>query len=129
MSLRGLQFLCLLSAGSLFALTGLRQFFVEPLATGLSNSLWFAIQVLPLLLVIPGMLRLKARSFLLAGLAAMLYFSHGVLLAVAPEHRALGFWEVGFALALVMTTAFAVRHLNRAGALSEPDDSQPDDDR
>jgi len=112
MSIRGLQFLCLLCAGSLFALTGLRQFFIEPLATGSSNLIWFLIQVLPILLVVPGMLRLKARSYLLAALAAMLYFSHGVLLSVSPERQILGFWEVGFALTMVLSATFAVRYLN-----------------
>ena len=37
MNLQGLQFLTLLAAGSLFALTGLRQFFVEPLASPVPN--------------------------------------------------------------------------------------------
>jgi uncharacterized membrane protein len=109
---RGLQLLSLLSAGSIFALTGLRQFFIEPLANPFPNFIWFVIQVLPILLVIPGMLRQKARSFLLAALAAMLYFSHGVLLAVSAELRSLGLWEVGFAVALVATATFAVRLLN-----------------
>ena len=104
---RGLQFLTLLAAGSLFALTGLRQFFVEPLANPLPNTLWFLIQVTP------GVLAMKARSFLLASLAAMLYFCHGVLLTVAEEDQALGFWEVGFALALVLVASFAVREIRR----------------
>ena len=43
MNLRGLQFLVLFSIGSLFALTGLRQFFVEPLASTGSNLIWFVI--------------------------------------------------------------------------------------
>ena len=113
MNPRGLQFLTLLAAGSLFALTGLRQFFVEPLANPLPNTLWFLIQVTPLLLVLPGVLAMKARSFLLASLAAMLYFCHGVLLTVAEEDQALGFWEVGFALALVLVASFAVREIRR----------------
>jgi len=116
MNLRGLQFLCLLSAGSLFALTGLRQFFLQPLANPLPNALWFLIQVLPVLLVLPGVLSLKPRSFLLAALAAMLYFSHGVLISVAPDQRSLGLWEVGFALALILSASFAVRHLRQADA-------------
>lgn len=126
MNLRGLQFLCLLWIGSLFALTGLRQFFVEPLASSGSNLIWFAIQVLPLLLIVPGVMRLVPRSFLLASLAAMLYFCHGVLQAVDPDDRLLGLWEVGFSLALVLTASFAVRHLRmaeaQAGADSDPDD-------
>ena len=116
MNLRGLQLLTLLAMGSLFALTGLRQFFVEPLASSSSNLIWFGIQVLPLLLVLPGVLSLKPRSYLFAILAAMLYFCHGVLQAVSVEDRVLGLWEVGFSLALVLTASFALRHLRMAAA-------------
>jgi uncharacterized membrane protein len=123
MNLRGLQFLTLFCIGSLFGLTGLRQFFVEPLASSSSNLIWFGIQVLPLLLVLPGVLRLTPRSYLLAILAAMLYFCHGVLQAVSVEDRLLGLWEVGFSLALVLTASFALRHLRMAAAeLSDADD-------
>jgi len=113
-NLRGLQFLCLFCLGSLFALTGLKQFFIEPLASAPSNLLWFLVQVLPLLAVTPGVLRLKARSFLLAALAAMLYFSHGVMEATTADMRVYGLWEVGFAMGLVLTASFALRHLRLA---------------
>ena len=112
--MRGLQFLTLLAAGSLFALTGLRQFFVEPLDDPLSNLIWFVIQSLPILLVIPGLLQLQARSFLLAALGGMLYFSHGVLLTVTPERMSLGLWEVGIALAYILIATFTLRAINRA---------------
>jgi uncharacterized membrane protein len=126
MNLRGLQFLCLLGIGSLFALTGLRQFFVEPLETTSSNLIWFTIQVLPLLLVLPGVLGLKPRSYLLAALAAMLYFCHGVLQAVSIEDRVLGLWEVGFSLALILTASFALRHLRMA--LPEAEQEEKDEE-
>lgn len=116
MNLRGLLFLTLLAIGSLFALTGLRQFFVEPLASSTSNLIWFGIQVLPLLLVLPGVIRLAPRSYLFAILAAMLYFCHGVLQAVSVEDRVLGLWEVGFSLALVLSASFSLRHLRMAVA-------------
>ena len=123
MNLRGLQFLTLFCIGSLFALTGLRQFIVEPLASANTNLIWFGIQVLPLLLVLPGVLRLTPRSYLFAILAAMLYFCHGVLQAVSVEDRLIGLWEVGFSLALVLTASFALRHLRMAAAeLSDADD-------
>ena len=127
MSLRGLQFLCLLWIGSLFALTGLRQFFVEPLASTTSNLIWFTIQVLPLLLVLPGILTLKPRTYLLATLVAMLYFCHGVLQAVSVEDRLLGLWEVGFSLALVLTGAFGLRHLRMALSGQENESGSPGD--
>ena len=116
MNLRAIQFLCLLAIGSLFALTGLRQFFMEPLENPLPNSVWFFIQVLPLLAVLPGILKQSARSYLLAALAAMLYFCHGVLVTVTAGMRTFGFWEVGFSLALVLFASFAVRHLRTAAA-------------
>lgn len=109
--MRGLQFLCLLWAGSLFALTGLRQYFVEPLDGTVSNSIWFLIQVLPLLLVLPGILRASHRGFFYAALAASLYFIHGTLEAVSADQRAMAFWEVGFAVALVATASLAMRRL------------------
>ena len=127
MNLRGLQFLVLFSIGSLFALTGLRQFFVEPLASTSSNVIWFIVQVLPLLLVLPGVLRLSPRSYLFAILAAMLYFCHGVLQAVSIDDRTIGLWEVGFSLALVLTASFALRHLRMAGAELGQEDDAPED--
>jgi uncharacterized membrane protein len=134
MNLRGLQFLTLLAIGSLFALTGLRQFFVEPLASESSNLIWFGIQVLPLLLVLPGVLRLTPRSYLFAILAAMLYFCHGVLQTVSLEDRVMGLWEVAFSLALVLTASFALRHLRMAaaeaeGSLAVADDSESPPDQ
>ena len=95
--------------GSLFALTGLRQFFVEPLADATSNAIWFGLQIAPLLAVLPGVLRLKHRSCFLAALVATLYFVHGVLLVVDADSATMGFWEVGFSLVLVFTATHLAR--------------------
>jgi len=122
MRLAGYQFLSYLGIGSLFAMTGLRQFFVEPLANPMPNTIWFVLQVTPLLLVLPGILRGRPRSFMLCALVAMLYFCHGVLLAVGEAHRALGLWEVGISIALIAITSLAVRHLWRPGAASDLQD-------
>jgi len=110
-----LLFFCLGMIGSLFALTGLRQFFVEPLATTTSNVIWFLLQVSPLLAVIPGMLRYNYRACFLAILVAALYFVHGVLLAVGEPMRTLGLWEVGFALLLILGSTYLVRGIRAAG--------------
>ena len=107
---KSLQFLCLLTLGSLFALTGLRQFFIEPLASSSSNVIWFILQVAPLLAVVPGIVRGKYLSYVLTALFSMLYFVHGVLAAAAPASRTFGFWEVGFAVALTAAAAFAAKH-------------------
>lgn len=112
--MKGFQFLCLLLMGSLLAVTGLRQYFVEPLDTAFSNTLWFAIQILPLIAVLPGVLRGTSRGYFYATLAAALYFIHGVLEAVAPDQRALALWETGFAVALILSASLAMRHLARA---------------
>lgn len=110
--MKGHQLLALLLIGSLFALTGLRQFFVQPLATPLANVSWFVIQVAPLLAILPGVLRATGRGFFYAILAAMLYFIHGVMEAATPELRALALWEIGFATGLVAVGAYAMRRLN-----------------
>jgi uncharacterized membrane protein len=112
--MKGLQFLCFLMIGSLFAITGLRQFFVQPLETGWVNALWFGIQVLPLLVVLPGVLLGTARGYFFAALAACLYFIHGTMQAATPDMRALALWEVGFAVALVAAASLAMRRLSRA---------------
>jgi uncharacterized membrane protein len=114
--MKGLQFLSLLMIGSLFAITGLRQFFVEPLASTLPNLIWFGVQVAPLLMVLPGMLGLQPRNHFFGVLAAMLYFVHGVMEVSTPDLRVMALWEIGFACGLVTTATLTMRRLNRAPA-------------
>jgi len=117
MSLPGLQFLCLLALGSLFAVTGMRQFFVEPLeTTALWNGLWFFAQVLPLLLVLPGVLSRNSRSLMWASLVSLLYLMHGVMAAADPATRQLGLGEMVAAVALLATSLLLVRRLPGVGA-------------
>lgn len=107
--LRALQFFSLLMVGSLFALTGLRQFFIYPLEDSSTNLVWFIVQVLPLLLVLPGLLRQKSRGFFFTAMVSTLYFVHGVLLAVDPDDRMLGLFEVCFAITLLSMSTYAVK--------------------
>lgn len=107
--LKVLMFICLLMLGSLFALTGLRQFFVEPLASRSSNIIWFLLQIAPLAAVLPGMLRLKYRSYFLGILFVSLYFVHGVLLSSAGNLRTLGLWEVAFSLLFIFAATYVVK--------------------
>jgi uncharacterized membrane protein len=109
--MKGLQFLALVMIGSLFAITGLRQFFVEPLEGAIANALWFLVQVAPLLLVLPGVLRGSHRGYFFAILAAFLYFIHGTMEAGTADQRALALWETGFAVALVAVSSLAMRRL------------------
>lgn len=114
--MRGFQFLCLLLIGSLFAVTGLRQFFVEPLASPMSNTLWFVFQVAPLLVVLPGLLRGGHRGYFYTVLVAALYFIHGTVEAATADQRTLALWEVGFAVALIACATLAMRRLGRISA-------------
>ncbi len=109
--MKGLQLISLLLIGSIFALTGLRQFFVSPLQGAVLNLLWFLAQVLPLLFLLPGILRLRARAYFFAAMVSMLYFIHGILLTIMPDSRAMGLWEVGLAMLLVLVGSIGTRQL------------------
>lgn len=116
MSLPGLQFLCLLALGSLFAVTGLRQFFVQPLEAGpLWNGLWFAVQVLPLLVLLPGVLGRRSRVLMWASLVSLLYLVHGVMAAADPATRQLGLGEMVAAVGLLAASLVMVRRLPGGG--------------
>ncbi len=114
--MRGWLFIALLLAGSLFALTGLRQFFIEPLATTIPNVIWFVVQVLPLLVVLPGFLKLSTRSAFYMILAAMLYFIHGILEAATPEHRLFAGVEIAVSVGLICIATWMLRRLRERDA-------------
>lgn len=112
-AVRGYLFLTFLCIGSLFALVGLKQFFMQPLDNSTSNGIWFLLQVLPLLLLIPGLLRVgpgRGRlAFFFCAMAGMLYFIHGVWSAVTPELRTWALWETAFALGLTALGSLGTR--------------------
>ena len=101
---------------ALIALTAYHQLSVAPLASAASNAIWLTLQILPLILVLPGLVRLGTRSYFFAIIAAMLYFVHGVLLAVEPRLELLGLIETGLSVLLIATASFAVRALRHAEA-------------
>lgn len=107
--MRGWLFIALLLIGSLFALTGLRQFFIEPLATVPSNVVWFILQVSPLLIILPGLISLSTRSAFYTILVALLYFIHGVLVAATEPLRWFGVIEILVACALVADATWLLR--------------------
>ncbi len=115
----GLQFLALLCIGSLFALTGLRQFFIDPLPAANINVIWFGLQVLPLVAVLPGVLRRHGRGFFYAALTALLYFVHGVL-ATSAGQQALGLAETGLSIGLLAVAFFALRRMPRGSGGETP---------
>lgn len=109
--MRQLKLICTGLIAALIALTAARQFFLQPLASAGSNTVWFGIQILPLAAVVPGIINLRARSYLLAALASTLYFAHGIMLAATPPLRGTGFTEAGLAMALLLAGSYAVRSL------------------
>ncbi len=110
-SARGWLFLCLPLMGSLTGIIGLRQFFVAPLSDPGVNLAWFIMQMLPLLVPLPGLLRLGINSTFALCMGSLLYFIHGVLLAFEPALRLFGFAEITFAAALCYCSAMLVRIL------------------
>jgi uncharacterized membrane protein len=117
---RGWLFLSLICTGSLLAVTGLRQFFIEPLGTSSSNSVWFLIQVLPLLLPLPGALRGQLRSMFLLCLVSSLYFIHAVLVINDEPLFLIASAELLFSLGLAVCTAVFVRKRRELDAESSP---------
>ena len=118
--MRGWVFLSLICTGSLLAVTGLRQFFIEPLGTSSSNSVWFLIQVLPLWVPLPGALRGQLRSMFLLCLVSSLYFIHAVLVINDEPLFLIASAELLFSLGLAVCTAVFVRKRRELDAESGP---------
>ncbi|MEM7077786.1 MAG: DUF2069 domain-containing protein [Pseudomonadota bacterium] len=116
----GWIFTNLVMVGSIIALTGLRQFFIDPLGDTTSNAIWFFLQILPLLLPLPGMLSAKLRSSFVMCLVSMLYFVHGVMYAFDPHLQLLSILEIIFALGLCAATTMLVRRIRAEEADAAP---------
>jgi len=116
--LRGWLFLSLVCVGSLFAVTGMRQFFIEPLANASSNGIWFLIQVLPLLLALPGALKSELSSMFMLCLISCLYFIHAVLVISDDRLFLAATVELLFALGLGISSAVFVRKRREHDAAS-----------
>ena len=108
--------LSLIAMGSLVGVTGMRQFFFDPIDNAGTNAAWFVVQLIPLLVPLPGFLRGGLTSTFILCLASMLYFIHGVMLAFHPDLAWLGYAEVFFALALTFTTALLTRKIREQQA-------------
>ncbi len=106
--------------GSLVALTGLRQFFMQPLADDSVNAVWFLIQVMPLLLTLPGLLRLSIKSTFLLSMVSLLYFIHGVLVVFDEATQLIGAFEIVFSLSLCGVASWMVRLLREREAAAPP---------
>ena len=127
--MQGWLFLTFVMIGSLIGVTGMRQFFVEPLPDPSVNATWFVLQILPLLLCLPAALRGQLKGMFFLCLVSTLYFIHGVLIVFDP---ALFYWAVAelfFSLALCGITALFVRKLREFSAThetNEPESAEPD---
>lgn len=107
--MKGLLFLCLVFTGSIVALTGLRQFFIDPFSTTQANIAWFVIQLVPLLMPLPAVLAGSYRGIFVLCLASMLYFIHGVIIAFDAGMQLLAGGEIFCSLALCAVSAIYVR--------------------
>jgi uncharacterized membrane protein len=111
---RALQSTTLVCIAALLLLTAARQLLIDPLANVSVNAIWLLIQVLPLLAVIPGVLRLRVTGCFFTVLVGMLYFVHGVQASFGPTERGLDLWglaEAFLAVALVGFASYAIRAL------------------
>lgn len=111
--MQGFIFLSYLCIGSLFAMTGLRQFFIEPLVGTATNAIWFLLQVAPLLVILPGLMRGTRNAPMYAIIVAMLYFVHGVLVAATDPLRWFGLIEIAFALALTWVSTVLLKRMRQ----------------
>ncbi len=109
--LRGWLFLALVLCGSLWAVTALRQLFIDPIDNPATNVTWLIVQLLPLLIPLPGLLRGRTMSTFLLCMASLLYFTHGIMVVFDPNLMLVGLFEAGFALGLCAVTAYLVREL------------------
>lgn len=98
--------------GSLFAITGLRQFFLDPIDSNTINTFWFALQVAPLLILLPNLLQGSRNSFVYCALVSLLYFVHGVMQSGDADLGRLGILEAGLALALSAVASLAAKTAN-----------------
>lgn len=121
--MQGWLFLTFIMVGSLLGVTGLRQFFIDPLPTTALNTTWFFVQALPLLLCLPSALRGQLKGMFFLCLVSTLYFIHGVLNVFDPTMFYWGAAEIFFALALCGITALYVRKLREFNAAHNIEES------
>ncbi|MBT7334542.1 DUF2069 domain-containing protein [bacterium] len=115
--MKGWLFVAFIMLGSIVGVTGLRQFFVEPLTNPIPNAIWFFLQLTPLLLPLPGLMRLKLASTFIMCMTSTLYFIHGVYVISDPKLALLGSVEIIFSIGLCATTAYLVRQIREAQAV------------
>lgn len=93
--------------GSLLAITGLRQFMLDPINKLELDGMWFLLQIAPLLVILPGLLSGTRKGFMYCALASLFYLVHGVMLSTNPELQRMGILEAGLALVLATVATLA----------------------
>lgn len=76
---------------------------------GFSTLVIWLIQIIPLLLFMPGMHRHRVRSFAWMSFVVLLYFMHGVLVAFDPARRLFGLVEVGLCVVMFLFLILYIR--------------------
>src|SRR3954466_9195116 len=99
----------LIWVGSLFALLGLQRFFVAPLPSFAATLAVFIVELAPILIVTPMVLRGGARGPMWMCLVSILYFVHGVWQWSAPDMRLFGVLEVVFSVGVFVTALILAR--------------------
>ncbi len=100
------SFICL---GSVIGLLGMRQLVLSTDGSMGQSVIWFIMQILPLLVTLPGLISSQVRATFILCLASLLYFIHGVLVAFEPGNLVFGLLIIGFSLGLCGSTAALVR--------------------
>jgi len=103
--------LALFSLSSIFSVLALYRFFVDPLNSFSASLSVFLIQVLPLLILVTGLIRLRSRQILVLALVSCLYFTHGILQLISSTSRLFGIAEITFAILLCVSSTYLVRRL------------------
>ncbi len=85
-----------------FALLALTLLWEGWLAPSRYPAFWLVLKLAPLLLLLPGLLRDRPKSFVLAGLLMLFYFSEGVVLAWTLRAQPLA-WNNALGLAWMET--------------------------
>ncbi len=85
-----------------FALLALTLLWESWLAPSRYPAFWLVLKLAPLLLLLPGLLRDRPKSFVLAGLLMLFYFTEGVVLAWTLRAQSLA-WDSALSLAWMET--------------------------
>jgi uncharacterized membrane protein len=108
-----LRFTLFLWVGSLFALLGLQRLLGDDLSGTLAQLVVLAVQIVPLLVVAPLLLRPGPRGGLWLCLLMPLYFVHGIWQYTLPATRLFGILEVVFSLGAFVSAWLLLKLLPR----------------